>query len=156
VAGTAIERADALLQRQQTFVDLRTFYSCLAVVLRRISASLASRQVDEGKLAVNAFVVRARRVAKPLRDDRRGNPSLLLEIVVVHTVTRPLQNELHDGVRSAALGVSSGRTNAPRRRAVFDELLDQTNVGDFKLLQAHDAHLRTRVFANHQLRAPVE
>ena len=155
VAGAAIERADALLQRQEALVDLCALYAGLAVVLRRVRASLGPREVDEGKFAVNAFVVRARRVSKPLRNHRRGNSSLLLR-VVVRAVARSLEHELHDGVRSAALGVGAGRAHAPRRRAVRDELLHQAHVVDFKLLQADDAHLRARVLANHQLLAPVE
>ena len=47
----AVERADALLEREQALVDFRTLQPRLAVVVKGVCAPLAARKVDEADLA---------------------------------------------------------------------------------------------------------
>jgi len=51
VAGVAVERADALFQREQRLVDLGALDARLAVVVERVRAALAAGEVDERQAA---------------------------------------------------------------------------------------------------------
>ena len=48
VRARLVHAADALLQRQQTLVDLGALLPVVAPVVLRVDAALAARQVDEG------------------------------------------------------------------------------------------------------------
>ena len=149
VAAAAIERADALFQREERLVDLGALYARLPVVLGGVRAALGPREVDERELAVDHGVVRALLRGATLGEDGRRNVRRAL-------LLPRLERELHDGVRPGRLRVGAGGSRAPRGRAVLDELLHQIHVIHLELLQPHHAHLRPRVLANHQFTASVE
>ena len=150
VVRAHVQRADALLERQERLVDLGTLQSGLAIVLVGVRAALAAGEVDEGKLAVDQRVVRVL-LRLDLPRHRRGHLGDVGGVVVA-----PLERELKNRVRPRRFRVCARASGAPRGGSVLDEALHELHVVHLELLQSHDAHLRTRILPNDELLPPVE
>mmetsp|Transcript_37025 Transcript_37025/g.70994 ORF Transcript_37025/g.70994 Transcript_37025/m.70994 type:complete len:279 (-) Transcript_37025:1193-2029(-) len=147
VARLGVQRTNALLQRQEGLVDLRPLHARLAVVVRRVRAALAPREVDEGELAPEAALERLRLVAQVARGNLLGAAARARGL---------LEHQLQDGVRAGRVAVGARAARAARRRPQLNQLLHLLQAEHLVLLQSHDAHVLAAVLAHRQLLAALQ
>mmetsp|Transcript_4238 Transcript_4238/g.13490 ORF Transcript_4238/g.13490 Transcript_4238/m.13490 type:complete len:263 (+) Transcript_4238:877-1665(+) len=145
VALPQVERPDALLESEQRLVDLRTLQPRLPVVVVRVRAPLAPRQVDERELPPEPPPTR------PLlaRPGGRAHPH-------GDGLWRFLKRQHDDPVGARRVRVGARAPRRPRPRAVLDELADDVGVIHLVLLQPHDHNITLGVLPQAQLPPAVE